>query len=442
MRLSLSFPSSWDIKEAPGSRFMAILAGESKNKPQGLITWGPIILRPDELRPFMEQTMCSEIPAGTRVQINRTTNHQTSAGWPVCLVEAELLTNKGELVECRIGAFYVFLEHAAVAMVRFEGRTQLDANSKALMTIIESGRPEWRDQLRCLADLWDLQTTKDHAPTRLRTPPVSAGQSDHAAAEALKQIEQAIVEHPTPQGHVRRGDLLLSLRRPAEALAAFQAASALDAGSLAAHYFAGVALGELGQHEAAIGEWEQALKLDPNLGDAHYNIAQARWNLKQFGLALDAFTRAATLNPTDFQIARKEIQCLYALGRYDEGLAARTRFRERWSQSRSAARLMEEYVFDQFAGPGFRVHAVETLRPRNPAIYSVIYFRAVDERDRSLPATVLIETSDQAKQAGTPFVLGVDAAGQFKVIGASPQLPAYQELKSTVLRLLSEALKM
>ena len=108
------------------------------------------------------------------------------------------------------------------------------------------------------------------------------------------------------------------------------------------------------------------------------------------------------------------------------------------------ARFITEYVFDQFKGDGFWVHALETLRPRNPSMYPVLTFRAVEvhgHHDHPLPATVLVETSDQAKQAGTPFVLAVKAGPQYRVIGASKGLPPYAELKVDVLRLLTDALR-
>jgi hypothetical protein len=71
----------------------------------------------------------------------------------------------------------------------------------------------------------------------------------------------------------------------------------------------------------------------------------------------------------------------------------------------------------------------------------VLSFRAVDASDRPLPVMVVVETSDKAKQAGTPFVLGVVSGSKFRTIGAAQQLPAYPELKQTVIQLLVEALQ-
>ena len=74
----------------------------------------------------------------------------------------------------------------------------------------------------------------------------------------------------------------------------------------------------------------------------------------------------------------------------------------------------------------------------------LLTFQAIEihgHHEHPLPATVTVETSDQAKQAGTPFVLAVKAGRQFRVVGMSKDLPPYPELKADVIRLLAEALR-
>jgi hypothetical protein len=118
-------------------------------------------------------------------------------------------------------------------------------------------------------------------------------------------------------------------------------------------------------------------------------------------------------------------------------------FRRAWETTTDPrARLVTEYVFDQLAGDGFWVHAVETLRPQDPALYPVLAFRAFHhEPERALPAAVVIETSEQAKSAGTPFVIAVIAGSVYRVIRAVAVLPPYAELRPEVLRLLGDALR-
>jgi len=207
----------------------------------------------------------------------------------------------------------------------------------------------------------------------------------------------------------------------------------------------GCEYGDLDKHAEAITAWEKALGLSPDRVDTVYNLAQARFFLKEFEAALVGFQTVARLDPDDFMTTRKIAQCLYALERYDEGAAARVRFREQWSSTHDPrARFLTEYVFDQFQADGFWVHALETLRPRTPSVYVLLTFQAIEihgHHDHALPAAVTVETSDQAKQAGTPFVFGVKAGRQFRVVGMSKDLPPYPELKTEVVRLLAEALR-
>jgi protein O-mannosyl-transferase len=69
-----------------------------------------------------------------------------------------------------------------------------------------------------------------------------------------------------------RGRLLLTLGRPAEALAAFGRALALDPGDAKAISNRAVALAALGSREAAIAEFQRALERDPCLSNARENL--------------------------------------------------------------------------------------------------------------------------------------------------------------------------
>jgi len=446
MRLTLNFPSPWDLKAAPNDQFVAVLPGEPDGKPDAIVTFGPMAIKPDEPRQWQDQTAHSDTPRGARVILGRTADLVTTHGWPLRLIEAELQTAAQEVLEVRLCAFYTFMEHAAAAIVRTLSRARMDAHGKALLEILQDGRPDWRGDPVCLAEVWDLE------PARQATSRVAQHANPVRADEALEQtlaaLDAAIARQPIAQDHIRRGTVLLDLHRPAEALAAFEAALTLDPDSPdsePALYFSGVALGELGRHTDAIAAWERAAARLPDRVDTHYNIAQARFLTEDFAGALTGFQRVLELEPSDFMTIRKIAQCLYALGRYEEGQAARVQLRERWATAPDPrARLITEYVFDQFEGDGFWVHALETLRPSNPSFYAVLTFRAVEahgSHDRPLPATVLVETSDQARAAGTPFVLGVTAGPQFRVVGATARLPPYAELKRDVIRLLTDALR-
>lgn len=214
-----------------------------------------------------------------RVRWGDAVERQTVNGWPLRLVEAE---GAGEVWLC---ACYSFLEHAAVAIASAATRAQLEAHGKALLAILERGRPDWRGLPVCLAEAWDLE------------------------------LEPAVVA----------------------------------------------------------------------------------------------------------------IQDLYSRGRHGEGEAARAAFRR-------TARLLSEYVFDRFDAHGFSVRAIETLRPASGFVAPVVTFRAAH-------ASLVIETSDHAAQAGTPLVVAVVIGTKYRVVAAMKELPPYAELKQLAAGFLAEALR-
>ncbi len=445
MRLYLPFESPWITKEAPNDQLVSILPGAPGGPPAAIITYGPIIVRPDEPKRWVDQVVRFDLPPGMKIEIGRMIEHRTRSEWPFRLVEATVMTPQGEVVEARLCALYNFMEHGAVAIARAQDRASMETHGKAILAILEGGRPDWRGQPICLADAWDLEVKQKPTAARPAAPARAPAASPAALEKTLSDLDQALATKPVALDHVRRGAVLLDLRRVADARAAFAQALVLDPKLEVAHYYHGVALGELGKHADAIAAWEKGMALAPERVDYHYNIAQAKFLLKDHAGALASFQKTLALDPADFLVQRKVIQCLYALGRFDEGQQARVAFRQAWEQSRDPrAQLITEYVFDQFEGDGFWVHAFETLRPQNPAIYPVLTFRAVQhhgDHEHPLPASVLVETSDQAKSAGTPYVLSVLAGQQYRVLGAAKDLPVYAELKQDVLKLIGDSLR-
>jgi Flp pilus assembly protein TadD len=442
MHLHLPFPPLWQLKQAPDERRMAILPSTDGGLPEAIVTFGPIIIKPDEPKRWVEPVLRSDLRSDVKVERGETIERTTLAGWSLQLVEAQASTPNGEMLETRLCAFYTFMEHGASVVVRTADRAHMDRHRDAIVAVLEQGRPDWRGEPLCIAELWDLDEAKLDADAR-RAPRTMSLHDDDAAMRALADVEQVIAVTPTAADHVRRGVLLLELGRATDAVSALETALALDPQLEPALYYLGVALGQSDNHRDAAVAWERALALAPEQVDTHYNLAQARFALRDYEAALAGFQTVVELAPSDFMVQRKVIQCLYALGRYDRADQARLALRAAWTATTDArAELISEYVFDQFEANGFWVHAVETLRPRDPAIYAVLAFRAYDHLEQPLPALVAIETSEQARVAGTPYVLTVTAGAMYHVVGASQQLPPYVELKQTAIELLTEALRL
>jgi tetratricopeptide (TPR) repeat protein len=437
MRLALSLPSEWVVQESQEhSSATLLISGRQAIR----ISFGPLVLRPDEPQPFMLQTMRRGLPAGAQLKLGRTIEHTTSAGWPLRLMEAEVLSPENSLIECRLGAFFTFMEHAAAALVQTEERSQLEAGGKAVLQILESGRPDWRGTSLSLFELWDLQQARPLNPQMQRRSML--GTSRDQLTRELARLDAACAVQPTAQNLLHQGQVLLELQRPEQALQAFRTGITIGGDIASLHDHAGLALGALGRHSEAIQEWQAALALSPTSVELQYNIAQAHFNLLQLDKALAGWRAVCAVASDDIRSHSKVIQCLNALGRYDEATVAREQLRRVWSQSSNPqVSLIEEYVIDQFAVDDFIVHAVETLRPTDQFVQSLLTFRAIDQAERPLPAAVMIETSEQAKQAKTPYVLALQAGQRHQVIGATSQLPSYPELKSKAVKLLRDALR-
>jgi hypothetical protein len=134
---------------------------------------------------------------------------------------------------------------------------------------------------------------------------------------------------------------------------------------------------------------------------------------------------------------RDTISRLYLEGRHDEAAAAREQFRSAWAASRDPrVRLLDEYVFDRFVGDGFEVEAIEALRPVG---HELVTFRAM-RGSVPLQAAVVVETSEIAREAGTPYVIGV-AAPAFRAIRTHATLPPYTQLMAEILPLLETAMR-
>lgn len=104
------------------------------------------------------------------------------------------------------------------------------------------------------------------------------------------------------------------------------------------------------------------------------------------------------------------------------------------------ARLVDERVIDRFVVDGHPVIALETVRPRDAACYPVLAFRVLQGDGSALGAAVLVETSEPARAAGTPFVIGVVAGASYRVVATHATLPPYAQLVPQILPLLREAI--
>ena len=448
MRLFLEVPKTWEQKLGPNQQRLALLRG-ADGKPELILTYGELVLLPDEQVPWIEQSTRSDLPTGTMVKLGSSVQGQTTAGWPMRLVEAQAQAAKTQqLLEARLCAFYAFLEHGAVAILRAPEPSRFEVHREQIMGLFQSARPDWKRTQPpiCLHDFWDLASDRDTHQQALpvqRAPAAAEREAVPSLEDRLSQIDADLATQPAGLRHMARGRVLTQLGRLDDALAAFQLALELarsDSQRSEAQRLLGTVLARLGREGEAMSQWEAALRTNPNDVDARYDLAQAQYNVGQFGSALANWQAVAETEPAEFLTLRKVVQALHALERYEEAEALRKKLVALWQRSDDPrARLLREYVIDQFRLGPFLVHAVETVNPANPSFCTVFAFRLYDRHGHVVPFEVLLETSDYARQAGVPYVLGVNKRGQFKGLRTISQLPPYVDLKQTAVRLIQEA---
>lgn len=115
--------------------------------------------------------------------------------------------------------------------------------------------------------------------------------------EALAHLQKAVDCDPTAEAHTILGNRLQELGRLDEAIGCFQNATRLRPDLMAAHYNLGNVLRSAGQYQAAAASYRQALLLTPEFAQAHNNLGTVLQTLGDNDAAANAFAEAVRLAP-------------------------------------------------------------------------------------------------------------------------------------------------
>jgi len=117
--------------------------------------------------------------------------------------------------------------------------------------------------------------------------------------EALKALQQAVKLSPTDSfSYANLGIVYYEMKQYENAIDALNAAKALDPNDAKVRNYLGCACSQKGWQEAAEKEFLKAIELDPNFGDAHFNLALVY----------------ATEKPPLIEMARKQYKLAQELG--------------------------------------------------------------------------------------------------------------------------------
>jgi predicted O-linked N-acetylglucosamine transferase (SPINDLY family) len=150
---------------------------------------------------------------------------------------------------------------------------------------------------------------------------LAARSQNHALAQAL--IGKAIEINPDSAfAHYNRAQALQELHQLEEAIACYDAVSALQPDVAQAFYNRGLALQELQQPEEAVASYDSAIALQPDYALAFYNRGMALQALEQFDAALASYDKAIDFQNNDYQAHNNRGVVLQKLKRSDEALAS------------------------------------------------------------------------------------------------------------------------
>lgn len=400
----------------------------SRDWPAGLAhRISPLRLLPDDLRAWIRQAVGGDLPVGTALEIVSEREGTTDAGWAMRLVEARAV-ERGAVREVRIAALYAFFEHGASVVISAASSAALEPHVEALVGWLRGARPDFSGEPAALAQLYDLEDPAP-APARSMATPEVRPDPRFSAEARLARLAGVV----TPEARREKAALLLELGKPAEALASVEELA--DVSGLR-----GRALAMLGRMDDAAAAWRAAAATDPTDATSRYNLGLVLFDRGDAAGARTVWREAAAAAPDDFLIRRKIVQAEHRLGLWDDAAASRRELRQLWqTTSDPRAHLVGEAVIDQIDADGRQVFAFETYRPRDPTFHPVFRFVEVDRAGHELPHSVVIETSDYAKERGAPYVIVVWNHGAHEIIGTAPDLPPYPELRATALELLNRS---
>ncbi len=109
---------------------------------------------------------------------------------------------------------------------------------------------------------------------------------------------------PLPTGYVGLAQVLLRTGRADEAAAELADAEKALGPKFLLTYFRGLALGRAGKPSEALSAFQEAVQLNPNSAEAHFNLGKTQFALGHVTEAITALREALRLNPGDRQANR------------------------------------------------------------------------------------------------------------------------------------------
>lgn len=181
-----------------------------------------------------------------------------------------------------------------------------DAGFLTCVTLLERGDPQAQALLPQLLDRFP----DDAEGWRLVGAALQKAGQTEAALVALTRAARA---RPAVALHLQRGTLLEALGRPADAVAAYRAATDMAPGNADALLKLGLCLRRCGDAGAAT-VLERAVECGPNNSDAWFAFALVKHDQRDFAVAADAYRRVLEIRPDFVEAAVNLGTCYQDIG--------------------------------------------------------------------------------------------------------------------------------
>lgn len=118
---------------------------------------GSIVGVPDDLARWKGDRARVELPPTAVVASSGELALETNDGWPVEVCRVVCSDESGVLLEHRVVAYYRFLHHVGVVLVRAREAEALIAHESEVLAFVRSARPDFRDDgVIALSEIWEL----------------------------------------------------------------------------------------------------------------------------------------------------------------------------------------------------------------------------------------------------------------------------------------------
>lgn len=155
MKLVLDLPDAWPRQTLPDGRTVVQLPQEAGPAGALNLVIHPLVPLPEALEDWWNQLMRRDLPAGAKLTMERSVELRSAVGWPVRVLDGQAQAGEaGQGTESRLGVVYHMLEYGGFALITSSSAELLASRREQLLPILLSGRPDWRGEPVCLAELF------------------------------------------------------------------------------------------------------------------------------------------------------------------------------------------------------------------------------------------------------------------------------------------------